>query len=103
MRMPPTMATRRTFDPISMCSSREAWTLVRMPRKAADTIGRMRIFTGFTVAVTMCACASSPTHRSPDAALNALAEEYFERQLELSPMNATSIGDDRYDDRLDES
>ena len=35
--------------------------------------------------------------------MNALAEEYFERQLELSPMNATSIGDYRFDDRLDES
>lgn len=40
---------------------------------------------------------------SPDAALNALVEEYFERQLELSPMTATAIGDSRYDDRLDES
>jgi uncharacterized protein (DUF885 family) len=35
--------------------------------------------------------------------LNSLVEEYFERQLELSPMNATAIGDPRYDDRLDDS
>ena len=42
-------------------------------------------------------------HGHPTAALNALVEEYFERQLELSPMNATAIGDSRYDDRLDES
>jgi uncharacterized protein (DUF885 family) len=41
--------------------------------------------------------------RSPESALNALVEEYFERQLELSPMNATAIGDSRYDDRLDDS
>ena len=32
-----------------------------------------------------------------------LVEEYFERQLELSPMAATAIGDTRYDDRLDET
>jgi len=35
--------------------------------------------------------------------LNKLVEEYFERELELSPMNATAIGDPRYDDRLDDS
>ncbi|MBT8077870.1 MAG: DUF885 domain-containing protein [Gammaproteobacteria bacterium] len=34
------------------------------------------------------------------AALTALVEEYFERNLELSPLTATSIGDDRYDDRI---
>ena len=48
------------------------------------------------------ACASSPPQTS-DAALNALVEEYFDTQLELSPMNATAIGDSRFDDRLDES
>ena len=54
-------------------------------------------------AAMLAACATSPPPRSPDAALNALVEEYFERQLELSPMNATAIGDSRYDDRLDDS
>ncbi len=50
----------------------------------------------------MTACA---THmpRPADTALNALVEEYFESQLELLPMSATAIGDDRYDDRLDET
>src|SRR5687767_10723603 len=38
------------------------------------------------------ACASMPP-TSPDASLNALVEEYFERQLELAPMSATAIGD----------
>lgn len=56
-----------------------------------------------TLAATMLtACADSPK-TSPDAALNALVEEYFDQQLELSPMNATAIGDPRFDDRLDES
>jgi uncharacterized protein (DUF885 family) len=54
-------------------------------------------------AVILCACATTPAAKSPDAALNALVEEYFDRQLELSPMNATAIGDSRYDDRLDET
>jgi uncharacterized protein (DUF885 family) len=34
------------------------------------------------------------------AELNVLVEEFFERQLELNPVSATAIGDDRYDDRL---
>jgi len=51
----------------------------------------------------LAGCAGSPREGSPDSVLNALVEEYFERQLELSPMNATAIGDTRYDDRLDES
>ena len=37
---------------------------------------------------------------SASATLAALVEEYFERNLELNPLLATMIGDDRYDDRL---
>jgi uncharacterized protein (DUF885 family) len=51
----------------------------------------------------LAACATSAPQTSPDAALQALVEDYFEQQLELSPMNATAIGDSRYDDRLDDS
>jgi uncharacterized protein (DUF885 family) len=51
----------------------------------------------------LAACTVSPEPRSADAALAALVEEYFESQLELQPMNATAIGDSRYDDRLDET
>lgn len=38
----------------------------------------------------------------PDAArqLNQLFEDYFERSLQLNPLQATFIGDHRYDDRL---
>jgi uncharacterized protein (DUF885 family) len=54
-------------------------------------------------AAALGACASKPVETTPDAALNTLVEEYFEKQLELSPMNATAIGDTRYDDRLDET
>ncbi|MBT8102380.1 MAG: DUF885 domain-containing protein [Gammaproteobacteria bacterium] len=36
----------------------------------------------------------------PSAALNALFEEHFERNLEMNPLSATYIGDYRYNDRL---
>ncbi len=59
------------------------------------------------LAVVLCAaCATTPSSvetNEPDAALNALVEEYFEAQLELSPLFATAIGDSRYDERLDDS
>jgi uncharacterized protein (DUF885 family) len=54
-------------------------------------------------AAGLVACVGTPAGRSPDAELNTLVEEYFDSQLELSPMNATAIGDSRFDDRLDES
>src|SRR3954469_24323332 len=55
------------------------------------------------VVVLVSACATKPSAKTPGAALDALVEEYFDAQLELSPMNATAIGDSRFDDRLDES
>jgi uncharacterized protein (DUF885 family) len=54
-------------------------------------------------ATLLAACASAPQPRTPDQILNTVVEEYFDAQLELSPMNATAIGDSRFDDRLDES
>lgn len=36
----------------------------------------------------------------PSAELDALFAEFFEESLELNPVRATSIGDDRYNDRL---
>ncbi len=54
--------------------------------------------------VMIGACASYPAATGrPDALLNTLVEEYFDSQLELQPMGATAIGDNRFDDRLDES
>ncbi len=42
------------------------------------------------------------TEETADASarLAALFDEHFERNLELNPMSATAIGDDRYDDRM---
>ena len=63
----------------------------------------MKNLSVLVAAAALAACAGAPPSTSPDAALNTLVEDYFEKQLELSPMSATSIGDSRYDDRLDES
>lgn len=54
-------------------------------------------------AAALGACASTSAMKSPDGALDALVEEYFEQQLALTPLNSTSIGDTRYDDQLDET
>ena len=51
----------------------------------------------------LVACTTTPSTRDADRAMDALVEEYFDSQLELSPMNATAIGESRYDDRLDQS
>jgi len=63
---------------------------------------RAAILLASTIAA-LAGCAGTPPENTPDAVLNSLVEEYFEGQLELSPMNATAIGDARYDDRLDDS
>ena len=46
--------------------------------------------------------ATEPPADADDASvtLNALFDEFFKRNLELNPLRATMIGDDRYDDRL---
>ena len=58
-------------------------------------------------AALLGACATTPPGTPetmvPEEKINRLVEEYFDKQLELSPMSATAIGDSRYDDRLDES
>jgi uncharacterized protein (DUF885 family) len=55
-------------------------------------------------AALLGACASTPPSPPPaDAALDSLVEEYFDHALELSPMDATAIGDSRFDDKLDET
>ncbi|HEX6398334.1 MAG TPA: DUF885 family protein, partial [Steroidobacteraceae bacterium] len=63
----------------------------------------MKKISTLLAAAALSACAAGPNVKSADATLNALVEEYFDQQLELSPMSATAIGDPRFDDRLDES
>jgi uncharacterized protein (DUF885 family) len=46
------------------------------------------------------AASEEPFEDEAAAELSVLVEEFFERNLELNPLLATSIGDDRYNDRL---
>src|SRR5688572_8564669 len=70
-------------------------------------------------ATLLAACAADPTQAPADPSppapapvaearpdsqrLHALVDEYFEQQLELYPLLATSIGDPRYNDRFEVS
>lgn len=62
----------------------------------------------FTLAVAACGGNEQPAAADgvgadtvdASAALNALFDEHFERNLELNPVSATFIGDNRYNDRL---
>jgi uncharacterized protein (DUF885 family) len=49
------------------------------------------------------AAQSSPPAAAEPSALNKMFEDYFERTLQLNPLNATFIGDHRYDDQLTNS
>jgi uncharacterized protein (DUF885 family) len=44
--------------------------------------------------------ATEQAQADPSATLNALFDEYFERNLEMNPISATFIGDYRFNDRL---
>ena len=61
----------------------------------------MKTFGIFLLLGWLSACASEPPEvENAASTLAALVEEYFERNLELSPLTATAIGDPRWDDRL---
>lgn len=53
------------------------------------------------IALTLLPSAAAVSaERARDAQLHRLFEDYFERSLELNPLQATFIGDPRYNDRL---
>ena len=66
------------------------------------------LFAAALLALTLlvaCGKAESPAEDSaapadPSATLNALFDEYFERDLEMNPVSASFIGDYRFNDRL---
>ncbi len=65
----------------------------------------MNRFAPAMLAVVLAACGAPEAPvgtEQPDAAaaLNGLFEEHFERVLEMNPMRATFIGDNRYNERL---
>lgn len=57
-------------------------------------------------ALLLCGCVQEPAGDAPDtrpsasAELEQLLDEHFERMLEMNPLAATEIGDNRYNDRL---
>ena len=56
-----------------------------------------------TLSISACGGGQQDTATQSEDAATALAvlfDDHFERNLELNPMSATSIGDDRYDDRM---
>jgi uncharacterized protein (DUF885 family) len=68
----------------------------------------MRTTIAATLAATLFLAACSEKEPAPEqpaidtdpaAELHSMFEEYFERNLQLNPLNATFIGDDRYNDR----
>lgn len=49
---------------------------------------------------SLAAAAATQTSNEPSPELHKLFEDYFERSLQLNPLQATFIGDHRYDDSL---
>lgn len=60
----------------------------------------MRLLSLLALGVTS-AFAQTPPGTGANSQLDALADAYFEKKLELSPILATYIGDERYNDRLE--
>jgi len=69
----------------------------------------VKSFQAAVLAAVVCVAACGSDQRpaeapqpeaGPGATLNALFEDFFERELELNPLLATRIGDYRYNDRL---
>jgi len=65
---------------------------------------RVVIALGSTALVPLAACATAPTSAAagPDRAFEMLAANWIDRGMQFSPASATSIGDHRYDDRIDD-
>src|SRR6188474_1258180 len=77
----------------------------------------MKAVTGTVVsglaAMWLCSCATTPPHVDPapppppppptaDQQFEALAQRYIKESPEQSPVDATALGDHRFDDRLDD-
>jgi uncharacterized protein (DUF885 family) len=64
---------------------------------------RVVIALGSTALVPlMSGCASTPAATGADLNFEALAARYLDRSMELSPISATTIGDHRFDTRIDD-
>ncbi len=55
-----------------------------------------------SVITALAACATNPVaNQSSSSLLRQVYEDFFEEQLRLSPLSATYLGDERYNDRLE--
>ncbi len=59
-----------------------------------------RIFIFITLSLGLFACNQPNTNKADNSKFAAFLENYYQDQLKLSPLSATMIGDDRYDDLL---
>ena len=57
-------------------------------------------FIVITSLLTACKLSNSNQHNAKNTELAALMDKYYEERLQLFPLEATSIGDDRYNDKL---
>ncbi len=64
----------------------------------------MKKFVGCLIAImsllSACKLSNSNQHNTKNTELGALMDKYYEDRLQLFPLEATSIGDDRYNDKL---
>jgi len=72
-----------------------------------------RVVPGMAVLLLLCACAAAPPPPAPpppappppptpDQSFEALGQRYLREAQELSPVDATALGDHRFDDRIDD-
>lgn len=73
------------------------WTAALLAGCAGARVDAPRV----SAAPTAPAAAPAPSAAETAAALEALYEEFFEEQLRLMPTMATYLGDERYNDRLE--
>ncbi|UCF32971.1 MAG: DUF885 domain-containing protein [Phycisphaerales bacterium] len=68
------------------------------PPPAKDGVGRLPVFAGLVLAVTMVL--NGPAKAQTDERLRAIGEAYWEAYLQRNPTFATRIGDDRFNASL---
>ncbi len=60
----------------------------------------LALFTAFLLLTTACKLSNTNQHEASNTELAALFEKYYEERLQLFPLEATAIGDSRYNDKL---
>ncbi|MBC7650861.1 MAG: DUF885 domain-containing protein, partial [Deinococcales bacterium] len=58
------------------------------------------LFTAFLLLIAACKLNNTNQHDAPNTELAALFDKYYEERLQLFPLKATAIGDNRFNDKL---